>query len=164
MKTFEYRVVSSDGILSDENFAEWLNAGSRAGYKLVEASTAGPRLVMVRAVEEPLPELPPGTISMEDIIHAAAEQFNVNRHQIVGRNKYASIVRARHVAIYLIREMMKVSSLQVGRVFHRDHSTVLMSCTKVREAIKVDVSMASDVAGVRERVADAVSARSRKGG
>lgn len=164
MKTFEYLVVSSDSILSDESFAEWLNAGSRNGYKLVEASTAGPRLIMARAVEEPLPEPPPSEIRMEDIIYASAEQFNVNRHQIIGRETYASIVRARHVAIYLIREMMRVSYPKIGHVFHRDHSTILMCCRKVAEAIKAaDASLVNDIAGVRERVAIAIAERSRRG-
>lgn len=70
--------------------------------------------------------------SARDIIRDTAKQQGVSVDDIVGRSTHKPIVYARHLAIYRVRKERPDMSLpQIGRIFNRDHTTILSAVRKM---------------------------------
>jgi len=75
----------------------------------------------------------------DTIIAETTKFFNVTESDITGQSRIREIVLARQVAMYLIRKITNLSLLDVGRVFDRDHTTVISSLKKINARLEVDV-------------------------
>jgi chromosomal replication initiation ATPase DnaA len=68
---------------------------------------------------------------VEIIVTLVAEKENVIDHLIMSDRRNASIVHARNVVIYLVYTLTNYSMPAIGRIFNRDHTTVLHSIRKI---------------------------------
>ena len=63
--------------------------------------------------------------------------YGCNRKKLLGRSKAANYVRARHVAIYLLRTWTSKSYPQIGRELGgMDHSSVLYAYRKINKKLE----------------------------
>ena len=63
-----------------------------------------------------------------------ARHFSVNPDDMTGKSRNKIATEARHVAMFLCRELLGLSLMQVGQFFGgRDHSSVLYSVKKVKQ-------------------------------
>ena len=53
-----------------------------------------------------------------------------------GKKRTQDIAMARHISIYIIRTMTEMSLPAIGKVFNRDHTTIINSLEKVENEIK----------------------------
>ncbi len=61
----------------------------------------------------------------------------------------------RHIAMYLIREMTKLSLTDIGKEFQgRDHSTVINSIRRVEKKCKEDPATAEIIKDIRTNIND----------
>lgn len=51
---------------------------------------------------------------------------------LIGRGRTKIVTTARHEIMYWIRNKLKWSYPEIGKLFGRDHTTVLLACRKVR--------------------------------
>ena len=51
------------------------------------------------------------------------------------KKRNADITAARHCAVYIIRKSTNLSQKDVGRMFNKDHTTILYSIKKVESAL-----------------------------
>lgn len=65
------------------------------------------------------------------IIQATSEVTGIDPRAIKGNTRHASIVVARHLALYIMRNNYGKSSIELGKYFVRDHSTVFHAINKV---------------------------------
>jgi hypothetical protein len=70
-------------------------------------------------------------IKYQTILEESANQFGVSLEDIKGRSREVRIVNARHVAMSLMRVFFECSYADIGRVFGRDHATVMNACKRV---------------------------------
>lgn len=56
-----------------------------------------------------------------------------------------TIANARHVAIYLIKQMTELTLKEIGAIFGRDYSTVISSIDKVEKNIKTINNYENDI-------------------
>ena len=78
-------------------------------------------------------------ITMEKIIKAVADYFNISTSDIRGTKKSKSINEPRHIAFYLSYILTECSTTEIGIYFgNRDHSTILHSINKIKNNIKTD--------------------------
>ena len=84
---------------------------------------------------------------IEDIKQAVCQHFAIGKNDFEGPYRDKRMVRARHVAFWLARDMTKASHPEIGRrCGDRDHSTVYNGLRK----IKADyAAYADDIAAVR---------------
>jgi hypothetical protein len=59
------------------------------------------------------------------IIKAVSEATGITISDILSPRRSNSVVRARHIAIYIIREYTRKSLPEIGRHTNRDHSTII---------------------------------------
>ena len=94
---------------------------------------------MAREVLRDIIKSPGKGISVKTIQTAVARRFDVPVESLKAKTRIAKIVRARHVAIYLSREITSLSLVDIGKRFGgRDHSTILHSCRKIEKELQSD--------------------------
>jgi len=67
----------------------------------------------------------------------------------------ARVALARSVAMHLCREVLKPSYPEIGRIFRRDHGSVMAACKKISE--DDDPATVQNVAFLREKLASSVT-------
>jgi chromosomal replication initiator protein len=72
------------------------------------------------------------------IVGRVAAAFGVKAKDVLGPCRQRAVLVPRQVAMYLAREVARLSLPAVGAAFGRDHTTVLHACRKVAEALKDD--------------------------
>ena len=76
-------------------------------------------------------------LTLEDVVKKVSEIRNVPMKQIVGPSRRKEIVRTRHLAIYLCRELTNNTLTSIGLFFGgRDHTTVIHACAQVEKIYK----------------------------
>lgn len=83
-------------------------------------------------------------VDMEDILCAVAKYYKVKRSAIMSDRRPQHLVRARHMAMYLARELTNRSYPDIGQTFGRDHSTVNSACKKVAERKGTDPDLEAE--------------------
>lgn len=73
-----------------------------------------------------------GRVSVEAFVDRAAEQAGVPRAMITGHGRAAAVVAARADQMLAAYEA-GFSSLQIGRAFSKDHTTVLAAIKRARD-------------------------------
>ena len=83
-----------------------------------------------RALEDLIPasgqEVPP-----ELIMEQSAQYFSLRRDDLVSKSRSRPLTTARHIAMYLLRELSGLSLIKIGELFDRDHSTALHGIKKI---------------------------------
>jgi chromosomal replication initiation ATPase DnaA len=72
---------------------------------------------------------------VDRIILACCLHFNITRQDIFSRSRKCHVNAARQIAQYLIYERSTRSSTEIGRIFGRDHTSVLNSLNRCRDAV-----------------------------
>jgi len=91
-----------------------------------------------------LPEGPPSP-EADDILKEVANAFDVQRSELLGRQRVRRLVLPRHVAMFLVRKHTGDSFPEIGRRFGRDHTTVQHACRKIERALQTDVELRQQV-------------------
>lgn len=92
--------------------------------------------VIEQAIEEMKKDNPGMNPTPELIISEVSKYFDIPEDEIIGKNRSKETVFPRQVAMYLIREIIKQSYPDIGKIFDRDHTTVMHSYNKIDEQIK----------------------------
>lgn len=98
-------------------------------------------LVMHKAIT------PDNFLTLQDVLNAGCEAFNVTRLQLISKDRKKELVRARYVTMYVMRLKVKVRNKRdklkeislkaIGRLFNRDHTTVLHGIDVIDDDLSV---------------------------
>lgn len=84
---------------------------------------------MERLLRDVTDQEPGRTVNIDRIQRTVAERYDIRMSEMLGRGRPKAIAEARQVAMYLTREMAKLSLVEVGKAFGgRDHGTVIHAC------------------------------------
>jgi len=73
-------------------------------------------------------------ITPELILQATGEYFNLTLEELTSKSRTRTLVTARQIAMYLLRELTEMSLPKIGQVLGgRDHTTVIHADRKIRE-------------------------------
>jgi chromosomal replication initiator protein len=67
-------------------------------------------------------------VTKEQILSAVSEIMGVEKDDLLGRRRPRILVVPRHLAMYVLHEIGQLSYPSIGRMFFRDHSSVLHGC------------------------------------
>ena len=89
------------------------------------------------------------TVSIDTIKRVTAAAWGVSLLDLVSQRRDGPTVRARHVAMYLSRQMTPYSLPQIARHFgDRDHTTIMHAVRRIDAAMDEDGHLAAAVAGL----------------
>ena len=93
-------------------------------------------------------------LTVSNIKKCVADYYNLSVAQINSKARTANIIVARHIAMYLVRELIKdISFIQIGNEFGgRDHSTVMKACDKVQKNIEKDMNYRKAIAEIKDKL------------
>lgn len=88
----------------------------------------------------------PLELSPEKIKEVVCGYFSVSEDSVASKSRVRDVANARHIAMYLSKQMTKKSLSEIGRVIGgRDHATVLHSCSVVNDLMETDKDFRSHV-------------------
>lgn len=89
-------------------------------------------------------------VSPDDVIKTVANHFRVKQIAIKGKRRTKDLVTARHVAMYFLREELKMPLEEIGRWFsNRDHTSVIHAIQKIEELTVDDELIRQDISALR---------------
>jgi len=96
---------------------------------------------------------PTPIINKDDILNTVAEYYNITPQEIIGTSRIQKTSTARHVCMYLLREILNMSLESVGEVFgNRNHTTVLHAVVKTKHNIKNDLKILKAVNQIKRNL------------
>jgi chromosomal replication initiator protein len=113
--------------------------------KLVAFSSVMGTPITLAMAQQVLKYLIPGQekrITMDSVLRAVADQFQLQPAQLKQKTNTQKIVFPRQIAMYLIKELTHSSLPEIGRVFgNKHHTTVLHSIHKIDELRQKDADL-----------------------
>ena len=94
-------------------------------------------------------------ITIDHIVSATCDYFNVTKEALIGKKKNKEIVVPRQICIYLICDILGQSLplASIGEYFGgRDHTTVMHARDKISEECKNNAVIASQVKDIRDKI------------
>ena len=97
----------------------------------------------------------PSNISIDVIQRVVADDFNISLVDIKGKKRTKNVTLPRQIAMYIAQEITEFSTTELGIEFGgKDHTTVMHSCQKIREAILTDSKLDSKIQYLIKTVKD----------
>ena len=92
-------------------------------------------------------------LSETKIINVVADYYNLTPALIIGRNRTGQVALARHIAMYLCRDILDLPFVRIGKAFGgKDHSTVINAVDKVEKQLKSDPALIQAINEIKERL------------
>jgi len=92
-------------------------------------------------------------LSETKIINVVADYYNLTPALLIGRNRTSQVALARHIGMYLTREILDLPFARIGKAFGgKDHSTVINAITKVEKELKEDPALIQAINEIKERL------------
>jgi chromosomal replication initiator protein len=121
-------------------------------YASLKGEPATPGLVrhVLRKLGE---DVTPTSYGISEIIDATALEFGVERESLLARDRRPAVATARHVAMFLARELTDHSLPEIGRCMGgRNHTTVLHAVNRIGTAVRSDEAVRNAVDNLRRRL------------
>ncbi len=86
-----------------------------------------------------------------DLIKTVADYYHIKQVAIRGKQRVKAIVRARHVAMYFMKEELNLPYMEIGRWFsNRDHTSAMHALKKIHEEVTQDDDLRREVNEIRD--------------
>ena len=88
-------------------------------------------------------------LTIDDIVEKVCTHYNVTTAAVNSKSRKREYVVARQVTMYLAQKYTKMPASRIGKlVGNRDHSTVIHSCSKVEERLKIDHKFSDEIMSI----------------
>ena len=84
-------------------------------------------------ISELLDDVEPIGVTVDKVFAAIFKKYSIKQEDIKGTKRNKEIAQARHVAVYILRTVTDMSLPNIGKIFNRDHTTVLSSVENVEK-------------------------------
>ncbi len=103
-------------------------------------------------VSDLLGDTEPLSVTIDKIFAAVYKKFNISKEDLVGLKRTKEIAKARHIAVHLIHEITEMSYPNIGKIFNRDHTTVMSSLEVVKKTVAKDALYAADIENIKKEI------------
>ena len=139
--------ISQAGITVSDEIITYLAENLRTHIRQIEGAVK--KLVAIKFLEgneitldraksimtELLGGAEPVGVTVDKIFAAIEKKYDVSKSELIGKSRVKDVAQARHIAIYLIRTITEMSLPNIGKLFNRDHSTVISSIDAIEKKI-----------------------------
>lgn len=88
-------------------------------------------------------------VSIADVAKVVGEYYGVSIKDFLSSARNQRVSSARHVAVYLSRELTQKSFEAIAEFFCKKHTTMLYSYEKIRDDLKVNKELEGDISVIR---------------
>lgn len=120
---------------------------------IAKASFTG-RTVDLRTAGEVLGHMAsrPSRVTPERVLEVLAKVYGLEAATITGKSRAKTITRTRNLGMFLCRRHTEASYASIGKVFNRDHSTVMYGVGQVKRGLLKDGKLNQEVAFLEQRL------------
>jgi chromosomal replication initiator protein len=104
-----------------------------------------------RALEDLIPDSG-NEISPSIIMEETAVYFGLEQADLVSKSRSRPLTTARHIAMYLLRELTGLSLIKIGDLFERDHTTALHGIKKIESLMPARGSVYRQVQELTKKI------------
>ena len=98
-------------------------------------------------------QVSPKNITVNEILKTVAEFYEISQSDLSDRGRKQEVVEPRQVAMYLLREILKLSYPNIGeKVGKRDHTTVIHAYEKIAKEITTNSALNQKILLIKERL------------
>ena len=83
----------------------------------------------------------PKELTPQRVINTVAKYYKISKKDLLGKSRKSNIVVARHMSMWLVRKIVKLSYAEIGKIFHRDHSTVISAVQGIETNMKINAAV-----------------------
>lgn len=88
-------------------------------------------------------------IHADDIIDYVCSYYHIKTSQLKGPKREASLVRARQVAMYLLKHELGMTTVDIGNLLGgRDHTTIIHGVDKIEKLVDKEPKLSEDILGI----------------
>ncbi len=96
---------------------------------------------------------PHRTVSVKDVVRAVSSFYNLEEDTIYNKTRRQEVVKPRQLTMYILREDYNISLPSIGqKLGGRDHTTVIHSCEKIKNEIKINPELQSEINQIRAMI------------
>ena len=97
----------------------------------------------------------PANLSMDNIIRVTSEYFGLAPNDLKGKKRSQNIVLARHIAMYIGKNMTDYSTTEIGQDFGgKDHTTVMYSVDKIKGKLLTDPILTATIESIKRKIVE----------
>lgn len=105
-----------------------------------------------RVLSEYLKKIEADSINADKIITYVAKRYSIKKEDITGNKRNAEIKDARHIAVYLMREILGLTYKEIGNNINKHYSTIMSSYDKINERVLKDPSFKAEIEGIKNEL------------
>ncbi len=106
------------------------------------------------AIKDVLNDVQPVPITINRIVDEVSRTTGVSVEDIYSKKHTAEVSDARKMCFYIVREVTNISYEDIGKEFHRNHSTVMYNVNKLGETLKQNSTLNSQVLDIINNIKD----------
>ena len=94
----------------------------------------------------------PVSVTVDKVFTAVFNKYHISKEVLIGPKRNKDIAQARHIAVYLIRELTEMSYPSIGKIFERDHTSVMASYNTIYQKAQFDSVFAVDINELKKEI------------
>ena len=94
----------------------------------------------------------PTSVTVEKIFSSVYQKYGVKKEDLVSTKRNKEIAYARHIAVYIIREVTEMSLPNIAKIFNRDHSTIISSIETIERKLITDAMLDFEIKEIVKEV------------
>ena len=94
----------------------------------------------------------PLNVTVDKIFTAIFNKYGISKEDLLSPKRSKDIADARHVAVYLIRTVTEMSFPSIGKLFSRDHATIMTSYKKIEERTIKDAAFFMEITELSKEI------------
>ena len=83
----------------------------------------------------------PTSVTVEKIFASVYQKYGVKKEDLISTKRNKEIAFARHITIFIIREVTEMSLPNIAKIFNRDHSTIISSIETIERKLITDAML-----------------------
>ena len=91
-------------------------------------------------------------VSPGEIMELVCRVYSMDKDTLTGKSRRKLVTHPRNLAMYLCRQHTPASYAELGRLFNRDHATVMYGVDKIDRQMKNDAKLGQEVGYLEQRL------------
>ncbi len=157
-KAEQVNVSIPDEVLTflGENLRSNIRQIEGAIKKLGALSFLSGKIITMEVAKESIADLldgaEPVSITVDKIFSAVYRKYGITKEELTGTKRNKEIANARHISVYLIREMTEMSYPNIAKLYNRDHATIMASYNTIHQKAQMDSSFSVVMSELKKEI------------
>ena len=103
-------------------------------------------------ISELLEGAEPVSVTVDKIFTAVFNKYKISKEDLISPKRNKEIANARHISIYLIRELTEMSFPNIAKIYNRDHSTIIASYNSTYQKAQFDSMFSVEMSEIKKDI------------